>query len=85
MTQSKQPVLIDGDGCSLLYDPELLESPISTFLRREIFDQALSSQQITQSGRGQAWFIELDGLPTVLRSYQRGGLVAKFNRQTYMG
>ena len=85
MTQSKQPVFINEDGCSLLYDPEFLDSPISTYLRRDIFNQALSCQQITQSGRGQAWFIELGGLSTVLRSYQRGGLVAKFNRQTYTG
>jgi len=85
LTQSKQPVLIDGNGCSLLYDPQLLESPRSVCLTHDIFDQALSCKQITQSGRGQAWYIELTGLSTVLRSYQRGGLVAKFNRQTYMG
>jgi 3-deoxy-D-manno-octulosonic acid kinase len=85
LTQSKRPVLIDGDGCSLLYDPELLDRPPAVFLSRDIFDQALSCQQITQSGRGQAWFIELTGLSTVLRSYRRGGLVAKFNRQTYVG
>jgi len=85
LTQSKQPVLIDGGGCSLLYDPQLLENPRSVLLTHDIFDQALSRQQITQSGRGQAWYIELTGLSTVLRSYQRGGLVAKFNRQTYMG
>ena len=85
LTQSKQPVFINEDGCSLLYDPELLDSPISTFLRCDIFNQALSCQQITQSGRGQAWFIELAGLSTVLRSYQRGGLVARLNRQTYIG
>jgi len=85
LTQSKQPVFINEDGCSLLYDSELLDNPISTFLQHDIFNQALSCQQITQSGRGQAWFIELTGLSTVLRSYQRGGLVAKFNRQTYIG
>lgn len=85
MTQSKQPVLIDGNGCSLLYDPELLDNPRSAFLTDDIFDQALSRQQITQSGRGQAWFIELTGLSTVLRAYQRGGVIAKFNQQTYIG
>lgn len=85
MTQSKQPVLIDGNGCSLLYDPELLDNPRSAFLSHDIFDQALSRQQITQSGRGRAWFIELTGLSTVLRAYQRGGVIAKFNQQTYVG
>jgi len=85
LAQSKQPVLINGDGCSLLYDSELLDSPVATYLSSDIFDQALNCQQITQSGRGQAWFIELLGLSTVLRSYQRGGLVAKFNQQTYIG
>lgn len=85
MTQSKQPVLVDENGCSLLYDPELLDNPPSDFLTHDIFDQAFSCQQITQSGRGRAWFIELTGLSTVLRSYQRGGAIAKFNQQTYIG
>jgi len=85
LTQSKQPVLLDGNGCSLLYDPELLDNPPSAFLTHDIFDQALSRQQITQSGRGRAWFIELRGLSTVLRAYQRGGIIAKFNQQTYVG
>lgn len=85
MTQGKRPVSIDKNGCSLLYDPQLLDNPLPVFLSHGIFDQALSCQQITQSGRGQAWFIELTNLSTVLRSYQRGGLVAKFNQQTYIG
>lgn len=85
MTQGKPPVLVNGHGCYLLYDPELLDKPRANFLSKGIFDQALSCQQITQGGRGQAWFIELAGLSTVLRSYLRGGLLARFNRQTYIG
>lgn len=85
MTQGKPPVLVNGHGCYLLHDPELLDKPRANFLSKGIFDQALSCQQITQGGRGQAWFIELAGLSTVLRAYQRGGVIAKFNQQTYIG
>ena len=85
MTQSKQPVLIHGNRCSLLYDAKLLDKPQASFLSRDIFEQAMSCHQITQGGRGQAWFIELTNQSTVLRSYQRGGFVAKFNQQTYFG
>lgn len=85
MKQNTPPAVVEEEGCFLLYDPELLNSPQANCLGDDIFKQALSCQQITESGRGQAWFIELTGLSSVLRSYQRGGLVASVNRQTYIG
>ena len=82
----KQRIEQLGDShCQLLYDPELLSHPAAGFLQQEIFSHALDYQLITAGGRGRAWFIELQGLSTVLRAYQRGGLLARINRQTYLG
>lgn len=75
-----------GDShCELLYDPALLSHPAAGFLQEDIFSHALDYQLVTVGGRGKAWFIELEGLSAVLRAYQRGGLLAKINRQTYLG
>lgn len=76
---------LDDGRCQLLYDPELLSHPAAGFLQQEIFSHALDYQLVTTGGRGKAWFIELEGLSAVLRAYQRGGLLAKINRQTYFG
>jgi len=85
LIQETAPIVVDEDGCTLLYAPEWLDNPHANFLCGDIFKQALSSEQITLSGRGQAWFIEMPDQSMVLRSYQRGGLISKFNQQTYIG
>lgn len=85
-TQHGQRIEQQSDShCQLLYDAELLHHPAAGFLQQEIFSHALDYQLITAGGRGKAWFIELEGLSAVLRAYQRGGLLAKINRQTYLG
>lgn len=85
-TQHGQLIEQQSDSrCRLLYDVELLRHPAAGFLQQEIFSHALDYQLITAGGRGKAWFIELEGLSAVLRAYQRGGLLAKINRQTYLG
>lgn len=39
---------------------------------------------VSAGGRGGAWFIESDSSALVLRHYRRGGLVARFAKQTYL-
>ncbi len=36
-------------------------------------------------GRSTAWFIEHDGLALLLRHYYRGGFIARFNRDLFLG
>lgn len=77
-------------NCHLLYDPELLEASLlnstdAGLLNHDIFQLADTYELISTGGRGQAWFLEIAGLSAVLRAYQRGGLVSKLNRQTYIG
>lgn len=72
------------NNCTLLYNPRLLSNPHASLLSGDILQQASESEKISNAGRGQAWFIEFDGLAAVYRKYMRGGLVAKLNRQTYI-
>lgn len=72
-------------GCHLVYDPELMSSPEPGLLADGMLQVAPTSRKVDSGGRGQAWFVELNGLSAVLRCYQRGGLLARVNRQTYLG
>jgi 3-deoxy-D-manno-octulosonic acid kinase len=42
--------------------------------------------QVTPAGegRGSAWRVEADGRHLILRHYRRGGLIGRFNRDTYL-
>jgi len=82
--QTDQSCFVHNNNCYLLYDGELLKGPEAGLLNRDIFQQATEYQIITTGGRGQAWFIEIDGLSTVYRRYMRGGLIARVNQQTYI-
>ena len=84
MTQKSSSFLAHGNACQLLYNADFLQQPNASMLQYDIFQQADNCQKITAGGRGQAWFIEISGVSAVLRSYQRGGFIAKFNRQTYL-
>lgn len=81
--QSKKGCLIHENSNFLLYNPDLLSSPNASLLYGEIFQKADSYQPVTAGGRGQAWFIEINGLAAVYRKYRRGGFVSKINQQTY--
>ncbi len=85
LTHSDSLSVIHSKGCYLLYNAGLLAQPSPCLLKEGIFQQASSYQKITAGGRGQAWFLELGDVSAVLRSYQRGGFVAKFNQQSYLG
>jgi 3-deoxy-D-manno-octulosonic acid kinase len=67
---------------AMLYDPRRLAHP-----GPELFDPAAYGERATPvqaGGRQAAWFVR-DGFGHgVLRLYRRGGLVARFSRQTYI-
>ena len=42
-------------------------------------------QAAGEGGRGLAFKIDIHGQPVVMRHYQRGGMMARFNRQLYFG
>ncbi len=83
MITDSQPLIERSNTCQLLYNPDLLKAPAADFLTAEIFQQAETYQQISAAGRGQAWFIEMGELSAVLRTYLRGGLVARINKRSY--
>lgn len=85
MTHESHALIVQDRNCHLLYNPKLLTPPTASFINEGILQQSDHFELISSGGRGQAWFIELQGLSLVLRAYQRGGLVARFNRQTYTG
>lgn len=85
MTQESPFSRISSKSCRLLYNPKILQAASASILSEELLQQAQSIQSVTTGGRGQAWFIEMAGFSAVLRAYQRGGLVSRFNKQTYLG
>ena len=76
--------ILNKTNCAMLYNPQLLGNPSASFVDGDILQESASVQRITSGGRGQAWFVELDGLSGVLRKYMRGGLIARLVRQTYI-
>ncbi len=81
--QSDSTCFIHDKSCHLLYDSKLLAQPEAELLNTAIFQVAQHVHRVTSGGRGQAWFMELEGVAAVYRKYWRGGLVAKVNQQTY--
>ncbi len=77
--------MIQHRGCHLIFDPELISPHQANVLQSGALQDAVTSRKVSTGGRGQAWFVELEGLNGVLRCYQRGGLLARVNRQTYLG
>lgn len=77
--------LIHKNGSYLLYNPHLLTSPEANLLCSGIFDKSDNYRPVVVGGRGQAWFVEINGLSAVYRRYMRGGLISRINQQTYLG
>ena len=63
---------------ALLFDPTLLPQADTT-----LFDPA-DAEPVAVGGRGAAWFVRTDAGDAVLRHYRRGGMVARFSRDTYL-
>ena len=90
MTPKRHFSVLSSHNCELLFDQDLLDpytvkAAGARFLIHGIQQQASVFEPVASGGRGQAWFLQLGELSAVLRAYQRGGLIAKFNRQTYFG
>jgi 3-deoxy-D-manno-octulosonic acid kinase len=69
----------------ILYDPELVDQPQSHLFDPEWIQVRGRVESVAASGRGEAWFVDLGEQHWVLRHYLRGGQVAKFNKQYYVG
>lgn len=82
---SQKLTISHNKNCHLIYDLNFLKQPKAGLLSGEIFNQANSYKKVSTGGRGQAWFIEMPEFSAVLRTYLRGGLVAKINKQAYLG
>lgn len=76
-------VIFSDDGSVLLVHPDYQEK-----VGPRWFDPAFWGKQaipVSSGGRGNAWFVRLDSEPSlVLRWYQRGGLVARLSRFSYV-
>ena len=68
----------------MLYDSSLLDNPDPSILNPDWL-HAHAELSVIGTGRGQAWFVKINDHEWVLRKYLRGGLVAKFNRECYLG
>jgi len=80
---SEDCCLIHKNDSYLLFNPKLLTSPEADLLYCGILHKADSYQPVVVGGRGQAWFVEINGLSAVYRRYLRGGLISRINQQTY--
>jgi len=63
---------------ALLCDPVLLPQADMTLF------EATHGEPVAVGGRGAAWFVRTDAGDAVLRHYRRGGMVARFSRDTYL-
>jgi len=70
-----------GEG-AIVFDPVRLRQAGSEMLQPEHFGGA--AQAVSSGGRGAAWFVRAGGVDAVLRHYRRGGLAARFSRDTYL-
>ncbi len=66
-----------GDG-AMLFDSVLLPDADPS-----LFDP-VNAEPVAVGGRGAAWVVQTDAGDAVLRHYRRGGVVARFSRETYL-
>lgn len=83
MLQPNQSVLIrPAANVHILYNPHLLSGASVELFNP--YNQALHAKPVTHGGRQAAWFVQGEFGQAVLRHYQRGGLIAKFNKNKYL-
>ena len=71
-----------GTG-AMLFDPMRLTHPDPSMFDASSYERA-NAEPVAVGGRGAAWFVRTDAGDAVLRHYRRGGVVARFNRETYL-
>jgi 3-deoxy-D-manno-octulosonic acid kinase len=67
---------------AMLFDPLLLPQADPSLF--DAGNAELAAQPVAVGGRGSAWFVSTDAGDAVLRHYRRGGVVARFSRETYL-
>jgi len=84
MTSKIDPHILRSGNRHILYDGGLIAKPSDS-----LFDPgqlAANGQLMGQAlGRGEAYFFRLEGKEMVLRHYRRGGFMAKFLKDQYVG
>ena len=70
-----------GDGCRILFDSAVLANPTPAWFDPR--SPELGAIPVAAGGRAAAWFVTPEGRPAVLRHYRRGGMAARFARETY--
>lgn len=78
-----KPVIIQQDSRAIVYDADALPAVEAQLFEPEYWrgQGALSG---SAPGRGTTWFIDAPWGDCVLRTYRRGGMVARFNRNHYL-
>ena len=71
-----------GTG-AMLFDRALLPHADASLFDVSLLDRA-NAEPVAVGGRGAAWFVHTDAGDAVLRHYRRGGVVARFSRNTYL-
>ena len=70
-----------GEGCRILYDSAVLSDPTPAWF--DPGSPGIGAVRVASGGRAAAWFVTIEGRAAVLRHYRRGGLVARWVRETY--
>ena len=84
MASKSSPDSIQIYNTHILFDASLISKPTQNLFNHTWLANH-GQVELISSGRGQAWFIEYQNQQWVLRHYMRGGLVAKFNKDLYLG
>jgi len=73
----------ENNNLFCLYDDNEIENFSQDLLDSDYWQ---SNNQVvgTAQGRGTTWFIEVDNKQWVLKHYYRGGLIGKFNKDSYL-
>jgi len=81
--------IIQQNKSHILYDASVISKPSANLFDPEWLEKEAKVQPIAHDdivmGRGAAWFVEYDAQQWVLRHYQRGGMVARWNKELYVG
>jgi len=70
-----------GEG-AIVFDPVRLRQPGPAMLQADHY--GAGTEPVGVGGRGAAWFVRAGTVDAVLRHYRRGGLAARFSRDTYL-
>jgi 3-deoxy-D-manno-octulosonic acid kinase len=81
--QINTDLIHDSEGTFLLLNPDVFDEVDTAYFDASYWQKndAIKGQE---KGRGTTWFIEYNAQQLVLRHYYRGGVISKFNRDSYL-